>query len=116
MTDMYQAQIALEAAALEQGRQRYLAACQTSKGTRKGTKDQPVGHALIRTLVTPVAEALKDSLHNKRGNGRVKAIPETVKAWPVTLIVIIGAIVQNSVIIIVCTEIIVKKEIRIFEN
>jgi DNA-directed RNA polymerase, mitochondrial len=78
MTDMYQAQIALEAAALEQGRQRYLAACQTSKGTRKGTKDQPVGHALIRTLVTPVAEALKDSLHNKRGNGRVKAIRQAI--------------------------------------
>ena len=78
MEDMYQAQIALEAASLEQGRQRYLAACQTSSGNRKGTKDQPVGHALIRTLVVPVSEALKDSLSVKRGSVKVKKVREDI--------------------------------------
>lgn len=79
MLELYQRQIQLETEAVERGRQRYLNACVTRHGNRKGTKDQPVGHAIIRTLVHPVAEALGDSLEITRGSAKVKRIREDIK-------------------------------------
>ena len=70
--ELYQRQLSLEASAIDRGRQRYLSSCETSGGNRKATVDQPTGQAILRTLVRPFADALKDHLYIRKGSKRAR--------------------------------------------